>query len=135
MATFDWVTARAQCSAIHVFKQLEFGAAEDVAVANSVQSAGNIYVFGVVGNSGNMFSVVRQVRRSAISASSAPEKTVDFYLEDDRIVVRRGIQNEQITATLTLDDEGRCKLRVGERVLDQWQFRRLALESLLFETT
>jgi hypothetical protein len=36
-------------------------------------------------------------------------------------------------ASITLTNGGQCKLRVGEEELEQWQFRRMALEKLFFQ--
>ena len=37
-----------------------------------------------------------------------------------------------LQASLTLDDAGECRLRVGNELLTLWQFRKRALEDLLF---
>jgi hypothetical protein len=56
---------------------------------------------------------------------------VNFSLEGDEIVVCAG--NEIILrATITLNNEGRCMLKVDDEELEQWQVRRMALEDLFF---
>jgi hypothetical protein len=45
-------------------------------------------------------------------------------------VIRDG--DRTITAGITLNNEGLCKLKVGETELDHWQVRRMALERLFF---
>ena len=129
MVAFDWVTARAHCSLFRMFKELEFGAREDVKIANSLCTAGDPYEFTVTDNSsGTMFAVFRQTKRTT---SPAPQKSVDFHLEDKTILVKHAF-TEDISATLTLDNDGHCKLRMKDQELEQWQFRRMALEGLLF---
>ncbi len=59
---------------------------------------------------------------------------VEFNCEANRIVVRN--QDREFSVTLTLNNEGRCKLRVdGAEELEQWQVRRIALEKLFFENS
>ena len=42
-----------------------------------------------------------------------------------------GADKLMFDATLTLNDKGECRLKIGEKELDFWQFRKLALEDLL----
>jgi hypothetical protein len=37
-----------------------------------------------------------------------------------------------LTALAMLNDEGECKLKVGDQKLELWQFRKRALENLFF---
>ena len=61
--------------------------------------------------------------------------SVDFIREQDRITVNYVTNSnaEKIfDASITLNNEGRCKLKVNEIELELWQVRRLALEKLFF---
>jgi hypothetical protein len=68
-------------------------------------------------------------------ATRGISESVDFRLGDGTITVHRvGTKGEELlfTADVTLDNEGQCKLRVGDDNLEQWQVRRMALERLFF---
>lgn len=119
----NWIKARADCSVAQVFKQLELGARNDVEEANEQRKPGDHHVFSVSAEPGR-FSVVRASR-------SARPVSVDFSLEGEEIVARVG--NEiKLTATITLNNEGRCMLVVDGEELEQWNIRRMALEDLFF---
>ena len=120
---FNWIKARADCSVAQVFKQLELGARNDVEVANEQRKPEEHHVFSVSAEPGR-FSVVRGSR-------SARPVSVDFSLEGEEMVACVG--NEiKLTATITLNNEGRCMLKVNDEELEQWQVRRMALEDLFF---
>jgi ornithine cyclodeaminase/alanine dehydrogenase-like protein (mu-crystallin family) len=38
----------------------------------------------------------------------------------------------ELQASITLNSDGQCKLKVGNDELEQWQVRRMALETLSF---
>lgn len=59
-------------------------------------------------------------------------RAVDFWLRDDSIRVESSGRNP-IDATLTLNDNGQCRFKVGSEELDAWQLMRRALEWLFFE--
>lgn len=57
---------------------------------------------------------------------------VRFALYGEEIRIEgRGV-DVGISATLTLNDLGECRLRVGDQELDRWQVLRRALEPLFF---
>jgi hypothetical protein len=123
MATFDWVKARAYCSLAHVFKQLELGARNDVDIANRERQSGVPHTFSISTEPGR-FSVIR-------SSGMALPVSVEFSLEGHEIVACIGNQI-LLQATITLNNEGRCMLKVGGEELEQWHVRRMALEDLFF---
>jgi hypothetical protein len=59
-------------------------------------------------------------------------RSVDFVCTRDEIQVSDDKDQLLYSASLTLNDEGKCRLRVGDKELTQWQFRRMALEKLFF---
>jgi hypothetical protein len=123
MTNFNWIKARADCSLAQVFKQLELGARNDVDTANAQRMAEDRHKFSISTSAGR-FSVTRE-------SSRALPLSVDFSLESDEIVVCTG--NEIILkATITLNNEGRCMLKVGDEELEQWHVRRMALENFFF---
>jgi hypothetical protein len=60
---------------------------------------------------------------------------VRFYRIDEQIAVEGSgdpVSELKFEGTLTLTNEGKCKLRVGDQELDEWQVLRKALEKLFF---
>ncbi len=122
---FRWVSARAICSASQVFQQLYNEVIGDVEERNSIPSGDSQVKFTVTTGKGN-FSVVRQIY------GSIPD-SVNFAISRGGIITVQDDDNTfQFTATLTLNNEGKCRLRVGDNDLCLWQFRRMALEKLFF---
>jgi hypothetical protein len=122
----DWVKVRSECSVAHVFSELHLGAKNDVEAINLTPRATENFAtpFDVHTNStGNVFVVFQ---------TGNTNRTVKFRLGPDRIEVAN--QAGQFAITLTLNNEGRCKLKVngGEEELEQWQVRRMMLEGLFF---
>ncbi len=61
------------------------------------------------------------------------DKGVSFHRSAVGIEVRNTANSQPILeGKLTLGDDGECKLKVGDIVYSFWQFRRLALEDILF---
>ncbi len=119
-----WVKARANCHPEHIFKQIEIGAQDDIDVINSERNLDDATRFTLQRNSsGNFFTVYRTVDRVM--------REVKFYLTRDGVRILKD-DGEEIKATLTLNNYGRCTLKVNGEELEQWQVRRLALEGLFF---
>jgi hypothetical protein len=122
---FHWVLARAKCSAANVFKELELGIRDDVEKAQSLVEKHETIVFSVSQTQNNRFSVLR-VDDPITSAS----ESVDFSCINSAILVHG--EGVNMCALLTLTNDGECKLRVEDDELDQWQFRKMALQKLFF---
>jgi hypothetical protein len=125
---FNWVKARAKCTIASIFSALHRGAEEDVAEANVIKmeqfsgyAAPPLAV--ATNNRGNHFVVHEE---------GNIETAVKFTLTRDHIMIAVG--GTQYTVTVTLSDEGRCKLRVNveEQTYEQWQVRKRVLEELFF---
>jgi hypothetical protein len=119
------VKARAECSLAEVFKALELGVKDDVEKVNSLPSTPMGTKFTPVSYGAKRFSVVCEVNHF-------PSSSIDFTLSENEILVGCGPETI-FRATLTLTDSGRCKLKVNGTELEQWQFRRKALEDLFFD--
>jgi len=118
---FDWVTIRSKCSALEVLKRLQRGADEDARIRTGLPAAAPRVTFSVKA-SAEGFSVVR---------SGNDPASVEFEIAGDGIRAKRdGLT--LIEATLVVNDQGECKLKVGSQELSAWQFRRRALEDLFF---
>jgi|ERR1039457_7238742 hypothetical protein len=124
---FDWVHARSACRAVNVFKELEQSVREDVDAAQSLVPARSEIKFSVVKAVASRFSVVRV--EDPMTSSS---RSVDFAYGNDRINVYDDKDQLMYSATLTLNNQGACRLLVNDEQLTQWQFRRMALEKLFF---
>lgn len=121
---FDWVTARGLCSPAQVFETLRMQVDRDVAIRISlIRQEPKQYKLSIA-NDDKKFSVlvegheVYRVARFALTDAG-----IDVYDAPDRLKIHAG---------LTLGDDGECRLKVGDKEYDLWQFRRLALEEILF---
>jgi len=129
-SNLDWVTARAECSVVHVFKEIEQGVIADVEKAQSFVLPTEPIKFSIAKGASNRFTVVR-----VDDPISAISHSVYFVCKRGEIQVYEDAANGEelrMKATLTLTDDGHCKLKVGDEELYQWQFRRRALENLFF---
>ena len=124
---FDWVAERSKCSIHQVFKQLELEIEEDVTKRKSLLGLKTQTQFSISTLTSNRFSVIRV--DDPISCLSVQ---VDFALVDGKITAQSQQYNVDLAATITLNNEGRCKLKIGNDELEHWQFRRMALEALFF---
>lgn len=127
---FDWVTARAKCSAAEIFESLRQLALGNVAQINTFRGGTN--------PQGPRFKFSdadpRKGRGFFVwdTFSATERRAVDFWLLDDVIRVEQSARTP-IDATLTLNDDGQCRFKVGTDELDNWQLLRRALEWLFFE--
>jgi hypothetical protein len=125
----NWVKARAECSLAQVFKALELAIKDDIEAVNSLTRVDAGTKFALVPYGGKRFSVVCEVNHF-------PSGSIDFSLSETEILVGCGADTI-FRARLTLTDSGRCKLKLRvngtELELEQWQFRRKALEDLFFD--
>jgi hypothetical protein len=126
-ADFHWVVARSKCSIQQIFAELELGVRDDVDKAQSLVPPNEMTKF-FVSKSGNRFGVTHLAEPHI-----PPIAAVTFSCVGDGIHVSRDGEKEPfLVATLTLNNDGECKLKVGRDELDQWHFRRMALEHVFF---
>lgn len=123
-STFDWVTARANCSMAEMFFRLRKEIVRDVATRNRLPPPGTRdYSFRILeaeGDRDDEFTIIREgggvQARSVRIAYTATEITIG-----------------DVRANVTLNREGTCQLVVDGQELESWQVRRLALERLFFQ--
>lgn len=123
----DWVTKRANCTAARVFNELCGSIEDDVLAINSVKGlSGNDGFRAEMHSSGTTIYIAQPNR--------IPRKLVAVGVDQGQILVRQEWNGgEQWNATVGLNDEGRCTLRLEDSTeLEQWQFRKRALEGLFF---
>jgi hypothetical protein len=124
---FEWVNARAACSPQKVFEQLHMQVARDVELRNAMRSQNDRYKFRVDSEMG-MFAVSVE----PFPFTHVPHQIIRFHLDGQTIVARYGDDADIFIATLTLNDEGECRLRIKDKNYDLWQVRHMALERLFF---
>ena len=125
---FDWVSARSECSPDKVLLILQSQSVSDVEKRNAILSAAELQ-YGIsytMSHGKGAFKVARtglvdQQIDSALFTQTADGISVSY--KDNRLT---------FAGTLTLSNEGECKLRVGDTEYSFWQFRKLALEPLFF---
>ena len=127
---FDWVTERAKCSPTDVLLQLESQAEEDIKKRNDLltDSEKKYRVRFHFQRDRNQFSVwvLRDSERLGhASFQAAPDGIKVTYIDPQ----------PELIGTLTLSKDGECKLKVNGEEYNFWQFRKLALEPLLFTLT
>lgn len=121
----NWVEKRAACSAVQVFKELQTGIECDVAAANKAETMPGPFMTTLTPD-GNAFIV-------SMKHENGPR--IVFNFANDRIQVKDERRNLKVTASLTLNNSGRCVLKIDGAELEQWQFRKIALESFFFGDT
>jgi hypothetical protein len=124
---FDWVAARSRCSLAVVFQQIASEVEEDVRKRNAKCPKDCGYEFSVIGPSASAFTVL-------LTGDRVDRKLVKFNQTSKGITVHKdGSLKPSIEASLTLNNDGECRLKIGTGEYDFWQFRRMALEELFFE--
>jgi hypothetical protein len=119
---FDWVTARHECSLAAVFAHLQDLATRNVETRNGTRRSEPVQ-FSVSAGDG-YFVVIRD--------GNLGQGSVTFRLRQSDIEIERAGQSSSVT--LTLNDEGHCKLLIEgvSENLDPWQVLRRALEPIFF---
>jgi hypothetical protein len=123
---FDWVAARSECSLYRVFRELREGVTQDVEKRNTCKQPDNPNKWTVGAASDKAFTVFREETKFHPKFAS-----VDFLLSDEGVTIVDW-KKTKFTATLSLNNEGRCIFKIGKTELEQWQVRRMALENLFF---
>jgi hypothetical protein len=119
----NWVEKRSACKVAEVFDQLCLEIHNDIITINGIYHK-ELYFKQDSLSDGTI--VIGQPKRT-------PRVTVMIGIVDQKIVVRDQATQEQWSATVGLNDEGRCVLRLEDNSeLNTWQFRKKALEALFF---
>ncbi len=109
-------------SLAQVFKELQIKIEADVITANAIRKLTGNDQFQTKPLNHSGF-VVYCVQRS---------ENVRFFLEADHIEIQNDLTHEKCNLTITLNEEGRCKLVSNGAELEHWQVRRNALDRLFF---
>ena len=127
---FEWVSAKAACTAASMFERLRVGVKQDVERRNALVSPDDGFRFEFSEDEGG-FDVAR-VEGSRFSNPNVAG-LVRFERAGPRIHIRSEDVDVDFTAILTLDPSGQCRFVVGEVLYADWEVRRLALEPLFFD--
>ncbi|MGA2430214.1 MAG: hypothetical protein ABSH13_17060 [Candidatus Acidiferrum sp.] len=119
----DWVAERAACSLALIFEKLKDQIKVDVEERNKLRPEGVAYKF-VAAVQGDSITVAGE--------SNRPYIAVKFEISGNEIIVKDKRDEITLRATLTLNDQGECKLKSNGQERELWQFRREALEYLFF---
>jgi hypothetical protein len=125
---FDWITARNICTPTKAFLELRSQVEKDVKdrIVQLSDKERGVCSFSV-DNFEWHFAVSLKIRvlyRTDV---------IPFKLTPTGIDVSDGGTGKLLySGVLTLSTDGRCKFKVGEVEYDFWQFRKLALEDILF---
>ncbi|HEU4893785.1 MAG TPA: hypothetical protein VFT47_19660 [Vicinamibacterales bacterium] len=127
---FEWVSAKAKCTAAVMFERLRAGVKQDVERRNALLRLDDGYRFEF-SEEGEAFDVARLEGSRVVRANVAA--LVRFERAGPRIHVRSEDVDVDFTAILTLDPAGHCRFVVGEALYTDWEVRRMALELLFFD--
>jgi hypothetical protein len=125
---FDWIAERTKCTPTRAFLTLRAQVEEDVekriTQMNDVEKGKYSFSFG---SQNWQFWVSVRVPQLSLDKGVLFVKTpvgVDIADIETAKVIHPGV--------LTLGMDGQCRFRSGDVEYDFWQFRKLALEDLLF---
>jgi len=124
MENFDWVSARHNCSAGIIFRLLKDHVEEDTKKRQELRPRGDTTMFRFESDTAASFFVFKQ-RESGVTA-------VKFTLQHDRIIAFDDNQRELVSASVGLDGAAGCKLFVAGQFVEEWEFRKRALDGLFF---
>ena len=115
---FDWVAARRACAIEAVFEVLAAQARRNVEAMRGAAAASLSVI-----DTGTTFTVLAGASRKARF------RLVGGVVEVDVFGLARSVQ---LRATVGLNDDGDCRLRVEGHLLQPWQLLRRVLEPLFF---
>lgn len=122
----NWVEKRAACTVAEVFNELRSGIDDDVAIMNAARQL----------TTGTCFSATLLQSGTGVvigRPKQIPNRRVLVAIAGDKLQVKDEGSGSDWSASVALNNEGRCILRLEDGVeLEQWQFRKKALEGLFF---
>ena len=122
----NWVEKRAACTVANMFNQLCDGIRGDLEAVNLALRLTEETHFQVDLHSDGTTAIVGQ-------PNMTPRKRVYVGIRGEQIYVLQEWDKRQWAASIGLNNEGRCILRLDSAdELEQWQFRKRALGELFF---
>jgi hypothetical protein len=126
---FNWVGAQSKCTAAAVFETLRSRVREDVQRRNGLLGRSDSWKFDFF-EEGDEFEVERI---ESVRGDARTSAVVSFTRSGRRILIHSEDVDVDLTAIVSLDPSGACKLIIGEAAYSDWEVRRMALEQLFFE--
>lgn len=134
-STFNWVKARADCSPVAVFVALKPLIETDVdqrrALLTDAERDRCLLSFNPGSGGSRSFTV------TVVGFGHRGEHVYDDEIAFKPTAAGISVSGKEgkvfLEGSLTLSIEGECKLKVGNDELNFWQFRKKALEGILFE--
>jgi hypothetical protein len=125
---FDWVKARNDCSIDTVFDRLRLGVQGDVVKRERIRASS-----GADPRKGK-FTFASNIGRFSASFRTHDNEgsVIIFTLRRNRIVITNDQDEQLMSATVTISDDRECRIVVDGEQLEEWQFRKRALETLFF---
>jgi hypothetical protein len=124
---FDWVNARERCTPLDVLHDLEVKVEKDVEKRNALLSESEKQYEVKFKFSSDLNQFFVEVERSTERV-----ERVRFRPLVDGIEVTYLESETSFIGTLTLSNDGQCRLQVGDIEYNFWQFRKAALEQVFF---
>ena len=122
----DWVKAYAGCLISKAFERLKTEIERDVKARNDQRGSAPYYVFSlVIGEQGSFMVTL---------SGNAIQQTVTFRQSENFIAAEDSDGRLICKAAPTLSEDGQCRLTIEGKEREFWQFRRLALENLFFDS-
>jgi len=123
VAEFDWVAARADCSVSEVFEKLRAQVKTDVDKRHALRPERTPYAFRFVSEGPKFIALVEGNKLHHAVIFSLENQIISVYDDDDNVIFK---------AEVTLNDEGKCVVKIDNEERELWQMRKMALERLFF---
>jgi hypothetical protein len=124
MSGFEWVKARAECSIGLIFDQLKTQVQKDIDTRQTLSKGPPFYY-------GFRFKIENDTIIALVEGNRLHE-SVTLRLSGNAIEVTGKDGKLLFSGTVALNKDKECRLRVNGDELELWQFRKKALEDLLF---
>jgi hypothetical protein len=120
---YDWVAERAACSLAVIFAVLKQQVKEDVKKRTDLRSPEANYGFTFSDHGDGFF----------VGLDATPIHFSIMFKRGLKAIEISGDGIKAFEAMPTINDEGKCRLKVNGVEREFWQVRRMALENLFFE--
>jgi hypothetical protein len=131
---FEWVVARAKCSASEVYSDFAIQIKSDVDKRNNVLSGKerkHEINFSFNGGYQHTSLIVAAQKGGQILAESRLAHVIFTKVPEG--IAAEYSDGKKLTGFLTLSQDGECRLKVDGVEYSFWQFRKLALEPIFFD--
>ncbi|MBZ5489841.1 MAG: hypothetical protein LAO76_02795 [Acidobacteriia bacterium] len=125
----DWVTERSQCSPANSFERLKAEIKDDIKARTVLIKSGDYKLSFSEENKNRLIVTLEGILPGKVPPVSINE-SVWIELSGKVIIVRN--LEEELKATLTLNEEGKCRLKIKGIEHDFWRVRQMLLEDLFF---